>query len=94
MGSGHRANFTLRRYIQSHNDFEAQCQKLSKNNPNDDDDDDDDDQSMLTLFSARRHAQPLQTKCILLLSPPTRASSCHVRVLRNPQRSKLTSFVA
>lgn len=58
MGSGHRANFTHRRYIQSHNNLEAQGQRLSNNNPNDD----GDDQSLLILFSAQRHAQPLQTK--------------------------------
>lgn len=58
MGSGHRANFTHRRYTQSQNNLEAQGQRLSNNNPNDD----DDDQSLLILFSAQRHAQPLQTK--------------------------------
>ncbi|XP_037030241.1 uncharacterized protein LOC119070054 isoform X1 [Bradysia coprophila] len=59
MGSGRRANFTRhRRYIQSHTNLEAQGQRLSNNNPNDD----DDDQSLLILFSAQRHAQPLQTK--------------------------------
>lgn len=60
MGSGHRVNYTHRRYIQSnHNNLEAQGQRLSKNNQTDDD---DDDQSLLILFSAQRHAQPLKTK--------------------------------
>lgn len=59
MGTGRRANFTRhRRYIQSQTNLEAQGQRLSNNNPNDD----DDDQSLLILFSAQRHAQPLQTK--------------------------------
>lgn len=58
MGSGHRANFTHRRYIQSHNNLEAQGQRLSHNNPNDE----ADDQSLLILFSAQRHSQPLQSK--------------------------------
>lgn len=61
MGTGHRANFTHRRYKQSQTNLEAQGQRLSNNNPYDPYDDDD-DQSLLILISAQRHAQPLQTK--------------------------------
>lgn len=88
MGSGHRANFTHRRYIQSHNNLEAQGQRLSNNNPTTD----DDDQSLLILFSAQRHAQPLQTKlseinakCSCSKMAPTELEKCLTTLERKQQ---------
>lgn len=89
MGSGRRANFTRhRRYIQSQTNLEAQGQRLSNNNPNDD----DDDQSLLILFSAQRHAQPLQTKlsemnakCSCSKMAPTELEKCLTTLERKQQ---------